>query len=125
MPLEILYLPQLNIGSDVPYIASSVLDRVTKLGVSSKFSKFVLSAIPKDMMSFAAELKTEWALHIKKLADMVRSSNGNFFETQEHGREYRDPTTPAQYDCHWVNQHYRSRERRLPEKRAKRPQPLA
>ena len=110
MPLEILYLPQLDIGSDVPYIASSLLDRVTKLNVSPKFSKFVLSAIPKEMMSFAAELNTEWALHIGKLAGMVRSSNGNFFETQEYG-EYLDPNAlsvhiPLGHKYHWVNQHY-------------------
>jgi hypothetical protein len=105
MPLEILYVPALDLGQTVPYIAHSVLERVTKLGVDSRFAKFVLSAIPQEMVSFAQELQVEWSLHISKLATMVKASNASCEEKEESGTD-SDAFGVVNFPTHWIDQYY-------------------
>ena len=101
LPLEILYIPEFDMESDLPYIAQNVLEKVTKLGLNPELTSYVLSAIPKEMVSFATEFWVEWDLHVNYLAKMIQQSLAKSVEVSKEGWE--SPSIKgAKQKAHWI-----------------------
>ncbi|KAM5342650.1 hypothetical protein ACJ41O_013616 [Fusarium nematophilum] len=102
LPVELLCFPGLDIEADLPYIAKSLLEELTNIGADTKLGELVLSAIPKEIMSFGAEFWVEWDKHVEKTTQFVQLSLNKAEEVEGKGMQ-SEGLSPGRKMAHWVD----------------------
>lgn len=101
LPVDLVYLPNLDMTSGLPMIVENVLASVAPQAMSNEVIKTkLLTSIPQNTLGFAQELWTDWEKEIQVLAQAAQRSISQDTIGEPHiGDVWRggDPPTTAQH----------------------------
>ncbi|KAH7413881.1 hypothetical protein DE146DRAFT_731458 [Phaeosphaeria sp. MPI-PUGE-AT-0046c] len=106
LPVDLVYLPGLDMTSGLPMIVENVLSSVVPQAMSNEAIKTkILTSIPQNTLGFAQELWTDWKKEIDVLAQAALSSIGQDTIGEEHIGDVWRGGDPPTTDRHKVRDH--------------------